>query len=444
MKVFVSYRRNDSRYLAEPVRVAIDSRFGEGSAFLDTVHIEFGADYRQRLEQAIRDSDYMVVLIGPNWQVDRLDDEDDPVRFELLTAQEQGVRVIPAVHSDESMPTRRTFPRNLRWLADINAFRFTTAQQMTEDLSKLLAMLVTPAVPERDQPAEVPLTVAAHDEPGHPTGPHGQSLVSPALSEIVASLEAGNRNAYNDLVDRHLLLRDDLELSDAERILSEVELVYWEPGSFAHGQGDKSVSDLQRLARLAALELGASHRITLHTKFRLAEKLGETGDAALSVRALQALIVDQTKLIGRKEPDTCRSRLRLAHWLTTDQQPAEAVKVLKALALDQSWYFGVNPSSFPTNLALGRAQLQSRDPKRARKTLRDLLSQQLRVLSSDELSVLETRFWLACAQVESGNPGEGEKLLEQVLRDQQRILGKYHAETLRTDQVLARLRHSER
>lgn len=455
MKVFVSYRRRDSSYLAEPIRMAIDGRFGEGSAFLDTVHIESGADYRQRLERAIREADCMLVLIGPNWQVARLKDDDDPVRYELLTARERNLRVIPAVHSDEPMPTRRSLPRDLRWLADINAFVFTSAQKASVEIGMIVDIIGQPSpisaapLTGLGQDSTEPLQdlEQAETRPAQAVAPPNEpeSDIRVRFKEAIALGEQGDAHTAQSLLAEVFEQQSvQLGFNHPETLASWVELLYWESKTFGGVVDEKllqraTVPALQTILPTVTKEFGDNDRFTLHTRFVLAEALGDSGEHNLAIRSLEVLIPDQTKALGRKDADTHRSRLRLAHWLSEAGRPAQAAKILSPLVVEQQRKLSSTPASRATQLLLGRRQAESGDFRRARKTLKSLLSDQHLKLTADDPAVLETRFWLACTHLEDGDTTRGAAMLAELFDDQRRTLGDRHPDTQRTSERLANL-----
>jgi hypothetical protein len=72
--------------------------------FMDLDSIEAGLDFAQVITEAVDSCAVLVALIGRQWATladeggrRRLDDPDDFVRFEVRTALERGVRVIPVL-----------------------------------------------------------------------------------------------------------------------------------------------------------------------------------------------------------------------------------------------------------------------------------------------------------------------------------------------------------
>jgi hypothetical protein len=97
-RIFISYRRRDSAYVAIDVRDALQARFGADSVFFDVDNIPFGADFRQYIGNAVGQCDVLLVLIGDQWLPStddqgrrRIDDPSDYVRIEIESALKRNI-----------------------------------------------------------------------------------------------------------------------------------------------------------------------------------------------------------------------------------------------------------------------------------------------------------------------------------------------------------------
>src|SRR5690349_3012570 len=101
--VFVNYRGADSNYAARLLFEGLKPRFGR-QVFFDEETIQPGEDYVLRLLRGVRESTVLLAVIGPQWLIERrIDDPNDWIRRELVTAYACGVRVIP-VFTDGAKP----------------------------------------------------------------------------------------------------------------------------------------------------------------------------------------------------------------------------------------------------------------------------------------------------------------------------------------------------
>ncbi|MCT2587872.1 toll/interleukin-1 receptor domain-containing protein [Actinophytocola gossypii] len=103
-KIFINYRTADEPYGATLLDQELSRHFGREMVFRDAESIPLGADFETEIMAAVRDSDILLAVIGPNWLTAAdaagnvlLDNERDFVRREIATALEHGVRVIPVL-----------------------------------------------------------------------------------------------------------------------------------------------------------------------------------------------------------------------------------------------------------------------------------------------------------------------------------------------------------
>jgi hypothetical protein len=103
-KIFVSYRRADTKGYAHAIYNLLVSEFGENNIFMDVDTIHPGEDFVKRLETEINSCDVVLTLIGPNW-LDirdqqgnkRLDDPSDFVRQEIEAALRNDIYIIDII-----------------------------------------------------------------------------------------------------------------------------------------------------------------------------------------------------------------------------------------------------------------------------------------------------------------------------------------------------------
>jgi hypothetical protein len=95
---------------------------------MDVDSIEPGLDFAEVIRDAVESCVLLVLLIGRQWAtlVDgegrrRLDNPDDYVRFEVQTALERGVLIVPVLVDGASPPSRQQLPADLAKLARLDA-----------------------------------------------------------------------------------------------------------------------------------------------------------------------------------------------------------------------------------------------------------------------------------------------------------------------------------
>ncbi|MCI0709613.1 MAG: SUMF1/EgtB/PvdO family nonheme iron enzyme [Chloroflexi bacterium] len=122
IKIFISYRRDDSQYVTDSVHDHLIRHFGEENVFLDVQSIPFGVDFREFLADQVSENDAVVVIIGPDWarmMQERASLPNDFVRIEIESALDQGKLLVPVLVMEAQMPDFADLPPSiapLQWL----------------------------------------------------------------------------------------------------------------------------------------------------------------------------------------------------------------------------------------------------------------------------------------------------------------------------------------
>ena len=148
MKIFISYRRDDSAGYAGRLFDYLTARFGEENVFMDISAIEPGEDFRKVIKGAVGTCDVVLVMIGKQWLniIDergqrRLDDPHDWLRMEIANAlANPQVRVIPVLVRDAPMPDADELPDDLKELPFRNAFELSDSR-FQHDANVLIKMI---------------------------------------------------------------------------------------------------------------------------------------------------------------------------------------------------------------------------------------------------------------------------------------------------------------
>jgi len=119
--VFISYRRDDTKWVVPPLRERLEAVLGQDAVFHDVVSIAPGVDFRPELAEGIDRADVILVLIGPSW-LDELTKrqggpEQDQVVVEIELALGSGKSVVPVLVDDADMPAAGELPAVIRPLA---------------------------------------------------------------------------------------------------------------------------------------------------------------------------------------------------------------------------------------------------------------------------------------------------------------------------------------
>ena len=152
-RLFISYRRSDAETSARGLCEALRARFGADRVFFDTSDIPYGDDFVRLVRERIAASDVVLVVIGPHWldarneRGRRLEQADDPVRLELLTALEHAKRIVPLRVEGATAPAANALPTDLRALAVLNMPEIHGAS-FDIDLNELVRQLLGEPAPD--------------------------------------------------------------------------------------------------------------------------------------------------------------------------------------------------------------------------------------------------------------------------------------------------------
>jgi hypothetical protein len=150
MKTFISYRREDSRHVADRIYDRLAAHFGKETVFKDVDSIPLGVDFRRKLQEAVAQCSVMVVVIGDHWLTltdktgqRRLDDENDFVRIEIETALQRRIVVVPILVDGARMPSTNDLPPSLGELTFQQGTTIRADPDFHRDLDRLTVALET-------------------------------------------------------------------------------------------------------------------------------------------------------------------------------------------------------------------------------------------------------------------------------------------------------------
>ena len=146
-KIFISYRRAESLYVAGSLSRELRRRFGDAQVFRDRENLGGGVSWKRQVLEEISKDSALLVLISPDWSSAtdhqgrrRLDLPDDPIRLEIADGLKDGAFVVPILTEDAVMPAALELPEDIRELADLHALQLRDAewQHDVERISMLL------------------------------------------------------------------------------------------------------------------------------------------------------------------------------------------------------------------------------------------------------------------------------------------------------------------
>lgn len=118
LKLFINYRRSDHPDFVEHIRTWFMLRYGRENVCMDFDSIPPFARFEDFIREKIRESDAVVVIIGPRWLELMLEKQQeqkpDYVRIELEEALKHGKLIAPLAIQGATVPTEDELPDKLR------------------------------------------------------------------------------------------------------------------------------------------------------------------------------------------------------------------------------------------------------------------------------------------------------------------------------------------
>jgi hypothetical protein len=153
-KIFVSYRREDTAYVAGRVFDHLEHEFGPGRIFFDVQGIPLGGDFREHIRQAILNSSALLAIIGKKWAsyfrtTSRIFPFGRPhgvdyVRTELELALDHNVRILPLLVDGAVMPSESRLPSKISQVSYFQAAPIRAGLDFRNDMQRVLAAIRNP------------------------------------------------------------------------------------------------------------------------------------------------------------------------------------------------------------------------------------------------------------------------------------------------------------
>jgi TIR domain len=146
-QIFISYRREESRWSARSLFDRLTQRFDRSRIFMDVDSIGLGADFVKTIEGTVGSCDVLIAVIGSRWLTctdaqgaRRLDNPEDFVRTEIAVALRRDIRVIPVLVDGALMPRSTDLPDDLKQLVRRNALEVGDTH-FDDDCRRLIAAI---------------------------------------------------------------------------------------------------------------------------------------------------------------------------------------------------------------------------------------------------------------------------------------------------------------
>jgi formylglycine-generating enzyme required for sulfatase activity len=192
MRIFLSYRRNDTGAAVGRFSDKLLTRVSPGSIFLDVDSIELGEDFENRILAAVGEADWMLVFIGAGWLspdssgASRIHNPQDYVRREVQTALTRGRKVLPVLVDDARLPDPGVLPDDIQALVK-HKFAVLRLASFHQDADTIISRLLPmPSNPDKECTFDIGLPGSKHAHTTRPgSGLRHQFQDEPRLPRLV-------------------------------------------------------------------------------------------------------------------------------------------------------------------------------------------------------------------------------------------------------------------
>jgi hypothetical protein len=167
-RVFISYRRDDSRDIVGRIDDHLVRLLGREGVFLDVDAIPIGVNFRRHIEQAVSNCDAVLAIIGRSWLTvtdkhgrPRIHGDADYLRLELETAILHGIPIVPVLVQEAKMPEPGDLPASLRDLGSLQAASIDPDPHFLRSFGRLQARLQALLAAGRTRPTPERATLIA-------------------------------------------------------------------------------------------------------------------------------------------------------------------------------------------------------------------------------------------------------------------------------------------
>lgn len=151
-KIFINYRREDTRADARSIRDRLAGAFGKKKVFMDVDDLEPGERFDRKLDEALSECGVFLAVIGPRW-LDLLHERaergnHDYVRQEIATALERGIFVVPVLVGGAQLPRSGEMPEEIAALV-LHQKQDVTHERFGRDMADLIDVVKSHLPPGR-------------------------------------------------------------------------------------------------------------------------------------------------------------------------------------------------------------------------------------------------------------------------------------------------------
>ena len=220
-KIFISYRRQDTKAIAGRIFDRLEAKFGRDAVFMDIDSIPPGVDFQIWLSEHVAEAAMVLALIGPGWADARdeagnrrLDNPNDFVRIELEAALARKIPLVPLLIDGAPFPPGEHLPESLRPLTRRNAAFLDAGRDFNVHIARLIEAMerhlngasstkpaTVPAIQYEDAAERLVRTFAGHTSTVYSVAfsPDGRTLASASHNSMAKLWDAASSQELRTL-----------------------------------------------------------------------------------------------------------------------------------------------------------------------------------------------------------------------------------------------------
>src|SRR5712664_203662 len=144
--IFISYRREDTQWIAGRISEHLERHYGEENVFIDIYRIPVGSDFRDQIHEMLDKCEVFIAVVGPKWLMAdsgrvRISDENDWVHIEIAAALAKKVPLVPLLIDGTKMPQAEELPEDIRNFVFRAALNLDTGIDFRNHMQRLITSL---------------------------------------------------------------------------------------------------------------------------------------------------------------------------------------------------------------------------------------------------------------------------------------------------------------
>jgi hypothetical protein len=138
-RVFLSYRRSDTKALSRLIYESLIARFGKDNVFFDVDSMPVGADFYAHIAEQVAKCSVLLAVIGDQWSQGDVFGNADFVRIEVRSALALGIPVVPLFAEGAKPPSLKEVPADLQPLLKRNGLPVDSGRDFRNHMESVAA-----------------------------------------------------------------------------------------------------------------------------------------------------------------------------------------------------------------------------------------------------------------------------------------------------------------